>query len=505
VASGPDWSYSRARIRIKTTAPCVVHVPASWHPPYAALLRRLWFEHQRSTDPVSDTASDGYSRSLPSSEDASNTSSQVLDVNAASNNRANNSTLPQWVRKAFGEERPSWSPVAPVDSAQATERCPGAFVTLLSGQRWLAAATCLAGQLKRFSRCPRLIVHDDMQAEERLSTAALRWLAAPDMFDRVINASTLRQRVLQAAAAGKGRGGSGRNRTGQQQTGATAEGRRLLGYHTPDAVARVELKYLLWALVEYDKLVYLDLDTLVLHDLDRLLWHRFDAPIAAVPASCSNSKQGGLSFNSGLFIFRPSFMYLASLVLVSRFLRYPWRGMMPAWRGFLLLPSGGAAPLDAKGHQLWTEVCAPQDACNNRHCLLSERLFPNSTSRASGSAPHSLDACRRAHHGSWLPTAKQCEKLYTDQTCLNIAFRRRWHALPHLYNLSPRNWAILHDAGFFETSPAAVVHFAGEPKPWNTTHRRFERLPANLIERWRTVVSDVCPNVSFASLIRGAI
>ena len=99
-------------------------------------------------------------------------------------------------------------------------------------------------------------------------------------------------------------------------------------------------------------------------------------------------------------------------------------------------------------------------------------MFPNSS--------NPLAACRNKYGPGALPAtiSKACESKYTDQSIFNYVYHS--HALiPGTYN----------DANRFNLTAAHMVHFVGEPKPWDVSqHGRAAvtgRANASLLWRQR--------------------
>tara|TARA_B100001989_G_C24372891_1_gene380309 strand:+ start:221 stop:745 length:525 start_codon:yes stop_codon:yes gene_type:complete len=70
----------------------------------------------------------------------------------------------------------------------------------------------------------------------------------------------------------------------------------------------IKYKFLSWTLVEYKKIVFLDLDIYINKNIDSLFAIELRKPIAAVNA-CSNS-----TFNSGVLLFSPSIFEASELL-----------------------------------------------------------------------------------------------------------------------------------------------------------------------------------------------
>lgn len=256
-------------------------------------------------------------------------------------------------------------------------------------------------------------------------------------------------------------------------------------------------KLWLWALPAR-RCVYIDLDMLVLKNLDTLMHAGAGGSAGSVggaalmaPAACK-VRSGTTFFNSGLLVLTPSLDTLGRLLELARFTRHPWNGRVPAAVG---------------AQATWPQVCSPAN-----DPLAANRLFPNASGRALDGTSAALLACRRAHGGlkAWR-MLKACESKFTDQSILNYAFGypcdspRCW---PHLQRAGrtacactarekERGLSLLppdfsrHDVGAtdLELRAASVVHFVGEPKPWNPTQRRRRGAPA-MTSLWKRVCTS---------------
>ena len=88
----------------------------------------------------------------------------------------------------------------------------------------------------------------------------------------------------------------------------------------------------------------------------------------------------------------------------------------------------------------------------------------------------------------WHPY-KYCERQVSDQTLLNSVFRDSWKPLPLRYNFltKPANTR----ASYMPTHialgrEAAILHFAGDHKPWGSHHVRqpYYRQPWKSFHDW---------------------
>ena len=210
--------------------------------------------------------------------------------------------------------------------------CKGAFVTHVSGEKFVPYAQCLVRQLRRVNTtCEIVIVHDDLALSRRLSAKALAALSR--VRATLIPLSSLVRRALSDPAIAW-RGPlpmviSSAARDGRTAAAAAASNpprRRLV---VKDYFSSTANKYYLWALdpARFPLAVYLDIDVAVFSNLDALLHLEFAEPIAAVGAAplCQSR-----SFNSGLLVFKPSMATLAKLLFAGRAVSWPWRGCVCA-------------------------------------------------------------------------------------------------------------------------------------------------------------------------------
>jgi lipopolysaccharide biosynthesis glycosyltransferase len=250
-------------------------------------------------------------------------------------------------------------------------------------------------------------------------------------------------------------------------------GRRL--YRVGVGKAALFFKLLLWALPPetFPRVAFIDLDVLILTNLDELLRdeHMLVAPnaIAAAPAglacekgSASPEHANTAFFNSGVFVFRPSLTHLHLLLLTEHHVHSPWNGYFPAMK-----------------NASWADQCSPKD-----DVYRFARLFNGSS--------NAFRDCRLHHNGSLTGRIpKACEPTLTDQSILNRVFGKRWNLLDSRFNVhrqgllgcrfvanaSEERVAEGGGAGA-ETSVSckgkvvSIVHFVGEPKPWDPDRRR---------------------------------
>ena len=284
------------------------------------------------------------------------------------------------------------------------------FVTLLSGERYASAASCLPKQLAQMnSSCPLLLVFNDKDSSIPL--------------DKLRSAYSGRHSMLPLSTL------TMRHPAHEQST--RSSGRMLLS--TSREATTTHLKIWLWALRLPGRAVFLDLDILLVRNVDELLRIQPENRANGAPgigAVTCKSKYGDRFFNSGIFIFSPSLRTLGHLLELARFASSPWNGHIPH-RG-----------------DRWPKICSPPE-----DPWAAKRLFPN--------ASKPLAECRNHYGPGKQPSrmTKACETKLTDQSIFNAYF--------HTHTLLPKGFNLA------SYSPSEVnhhiVHFVGEPKPWSGT------------------------------------
>ena len=91
----------------------------------------------------------------------------------------------------------------------------------------------------------------------------------------------------------------------------------------------------------------------------------------------------------------------------------------------------------------------------------------------------------------WREHPKACEIHQGDQSLLNAEYVGAWHQLPEsLLGIAHGNVAIRAQLAFnrsaLEARDPAIIHFVGEPKPWEVVKPEKLRLGTNGL--WR----DLC-------------
>ena len=298
-------------------------------------------------------------------------------------------------------------------SSPASACSNGSFVTLITGARYAAAAACLPRQLAMVgSACNMSLVYDDTDAAMPVSMLQKAYGS-----DNMFAISALKARYFEWLNGTK-------TKTDTHPHQHAKHGRRLYeGQETHNTHDK------LWIFALPMKLaVFLDIDMLILREVDSLLSMEEQIPPDGIGACTCKSKYGARYFNSGLLVFRPSFKMLQRLLAIDRWASSPWNGHIP------------------HANEKWPDICAPADDPTAHH-----RMFPNATS--------SLHECRNKYGPGRQPgmMAKACESKLTDQSIFN-----------HVYTSHAAVNGLYNDAHHYMLDRSHIVHFVGEPKPWNT-------------------------------------
>ena len=199
-------------------------------------------------------------------------------------------------------EDPWWHRQEEATAPGKCDRSSGAFVTLLSGPKYLAAARCLHAQMRTVgSSCRLALLYDDREvaADEALTAAYGR--------DNLIPLS----RLIRALPDEEPLGAQWTAMLNKRTT-ARGVGRRLYAGHTERSVNF--LKFWLWALPrgEFDTVVYIDTDVIINRNIDHMLRFPFVEPLAAVSAvTCGQDR---CVFNAGVFVLRPELSVARALL-----------------------------------------------------------------------------------------------------------------------------------------------------------------------------------------------
>ena len=312
----------------------------------------------------------------------------------------------------------------------------GSFISWISSDSFTSAAVCLRTMFRRVhTSCRVLILADD----DQLSSASL---------------TTLRHAY-----------GSGLLLISELA-------RPPAGRRTYTDIRQTVRKFWLWKLdpVAYPLLFYVDLDVLVAQNLDDVFRFRLTTNLAATPCGNATSDNAATrrmaGFNAGVLLLRPDAKVFELLLQRSRFVNFPWYGIVPRAKEVIWPPNGS-------NKQQWYDVCAPQevvaDGNGTRLAVHIQSLGLPIALNASESSEWLLRQCRSAFNGGiygWLE--KVCAPKVGDQALHNHVLGKSWTRLPTNLNVDARKMT-----GSSLTS-ARLVHFLGEPKPWseNARHSR---------------------------------
>ncbi len=205
--------------------------------------------------------------------------------------------------------RPSW-----------TAPCAGgAFVSLISGPRYINAALCLARSLDRVaSVCPYMLVHDDRPSmalpADQLQRVTLvlgpsNVIPVTALFSRLPNVEhriRLNFTLYESFTATSTRSIPSPTKTPP----AASAGRRLYSGSSGAELFVTHLKLWLFAL-PFARVIALDVDMVVVQNIDFLMAYEFPEHVAAVDA-CAGA------FNSGLMIIKPSLSHLRSMLGLAK-------------------------------------------------------------------------------------------------------------------------------------------------------------------------------------------
>ena len=201
---------------------------------------------------------------------------------------------------------------------------------------------------------------------------------------------------------------------------AAPPGRRLLEHVGEYLFWGTLSKVCLFVLNEFERFIFLDLDIVLLSPLDPLMAMPMpaDTYLAAVgTAGACPSVVPYEPFNGGLEVLRPS--------------RKQFDLMMRRLCRFYKAPGNQGHT----GASLFKQVCL-QWGGNTAHLPGNLRSF-----------------------------YKVCEVHLTDQSLFNLHFRANYVQLPYSYNSQPTRWK--KPPPVANASSIAVMHFIGDPKPFN--------------------------------------
>ena len=328
------------------------------------------------------------------------------------------------------------------NGVQHPARCPnkGSFVTWMSGDSYLLPALCLKRQFIRVnSVCRLVLVYDDISA--RLSSSVFSRIESAYGVENVIAISQIMANLERQ-----------KNATAAATTMEVALSRRRLFHNILQTVPKLWI----WALPpdQFPRLAYMDLDVFVNENIDDLLGYDFDTSVLAVSCPRSAWYQGRRPrFNAGVLVLKPNVKIHSELLHLARFTRFPWNGYVPRNRMVRVEATNET--------KQWYDVCAPDDGCERNECLAAQRFSPN--------ASEPLRDCRYAFKGEIAYRIERaCASKIGDQAIHNHVLRNRasggflweqWTPLGAMgINVDAR--------GLRNLSGARLIHFLGEPKPW---------------------------------------
>ena len=159
-----------------------------------------------------------------------------------------------------------------------------------------------------------------------------------------------------------------------------------------------------------------------------------------------------------------------------------------------------------------SELCMPS-GCSSSDCLTALILFPNETN-----VRRAIARCRRLMHTALgLPRAnlsfflygrpgggklkrwiqRSCEPGLHDQSGMNWLFEGAWRPLSQAYNVQVQLWEKMACSVWLNRTlaSAAVLHYAGEAKPWWEKPERVATGVSPLSRRVTRVWRTLCPSV----------
>jgi hypothetical protein len=157
-------------------------------------------------------------------------------------------------------------PAADANGSAANGCGGGAFVAVLSRERFVPAALCWHAQMRRVgSRCPLLLIWDDQSGSLARSSASVGHLE--EVFGR--NSLMAMSSLISSAGFARQRGATRPRKATRSYRQVALTGRRLLD-RGREARAASALRYWAWAL-PFQRVCYMDLDLLVRRNVDELL------------------------------------------------------------------------------------------------------------------------------------------------------------------------------------------------------------------------------------------
>lgn len=313
--------------------------------------------------------------------------------------------------------------------------CPtgGAYVCLLSGEGQVENVLCLNRQLRRgHSSCPLIVFYDDQPAKLLPLTVIMRLKSG-------LGESNVRSVSWLHAQANFSVDYAERGVEDNHASARTRTGRQLLEHVGEYLFWGTLSKICLFVLNEFSRYVFLDLDMVLLSPLDPLMALPMpdDTYIAAVGTGGACPRVVPWEpFNGGLEVLRPS--------------RQQFDLMMTRMCQFYKNPRN----YFHTGASQFKQVCLQW-----------------------GGDTKKLPGRMRSFH-------KVCEVHLTDQSLFNLNFRSNYVRLPYSYNSQPTRWK--KPPPVANASSIAVMHFIGDPKPWNPLPPDRPKL-RKLNEKWHEV------------------
>lgn len=310
----------------------------------------------------------------------------------------------------------------------------GAYVSIMSGEAPIEQVVCLHRQLNRWGpTCPLLLFYHDHPAALPSATALGKLRSALGEAN-VQPTSWLFEKAnltLRSNAHVMGWSASQRSSSTASTTSSrvrSRSGRRLLAVEGQYLFWGTLTKLSLFALSSYRRLVFLDLDIVLLRPLDALMSvHMGNSHFAAAGIGGNCPRFAFEPFNFGIGVLRPS-RKIADELLLRICLRY----------------------YNVSRFQGFTNQFG--DSCSRLYTRWNPKTVP----------------------GHMRSFSKVCERFRTDQSLFNQHFRANYLRLPYSYNVVPTRWK--RPPPFSNASSRiAVLHFVGDPKPWQVLNANGSR------------------------------
>lgn len=362
--------------------------------------------------------------------------------------------------------------------------CGGsAFVTMLSGDKYVSGALCLQKQLQRVgSACPLVLVLDDRPGFA-LSEATQEQLQQSFGGDAMLPLSYLTKRVAAAL---------------ENRSDTTPAFRDWVGAGGSSAYLSTStmlmLKLYLWALPRerFERVAILDLDLLILQNVDHLLNRTlYDGPLLAVGCGKRRGPKHEF-FNSGVMVVEPNLEFAIWALSLSRFVDYPWRGYIGIGDKLDRCAAPGCSPTLNASTEGGTQTSL------RFLCAYTMRTLANLSSVSP------FRACLNGVHIGLRPAmSKACEPGRTDQSVINRAALGRWKELSGRLNVpwhmtqgapTPGRW------GEYD-----IIHFVSHPKPWaDVSSFRLKANQVAAVSSLSRIWTEGCQAHGIGPLLRAA-